>query len=72
MGYLANEWSVLKLLGVFGLGCVVLLGLTLAVVTRQNPSLPSREKATILWFVLCKWAGFSSGGRSAIAHVTHT
>lgn len=66
VGYLANELSVLKLLAVFGSGCVVILGLTLALVMRQNPSLPSREKATILWFVLCKFK--PSGARGAIAH----
>lgn len=64
VGYLANEWSVLKLLGVFGSGCVVVLGLTLALVMRQNPSLPSREKATVLWFVLCKFAGIPGGKRN--------
>ena len=56
VGYLANELSVLSLLGVFGSGCVVILGLTLALVMRQNPTLPSREKAIVLWFVLCKFA----------------
>ena len=56
VGYLANELSVLSLLAVFGSGCVVILGLTLAWVMRQNPTLPSREKATIIWFVLCKFA----------------
>lgn len=54
VGYLANEWSVLKLLGIFGAGCVVILGATLALVKSHNPNLPSREKAAILWFVLCK------------------
>ncbi|MCJ1424824.1 hypothetical protein MMC29_002712 [Sticta canariensis] len=52
VGYLANELSVLSLLGVFGSGCVVILGLTLALVMRQNPTLPPREKAIVLWFVL--------------------
>lgn len=54
VGYLANEWSVLKLLGIFGAGCVGILGTTLALVKRQNPNLPPREKAAILWFILCK------------------
>ena len=48
---------MLKLLGVFASGCVGILGLTLALVRRHNPTLPSREKAAILWFVLCKFAG---------------
>lgn len=52
VGYLANEWSMLQLLAAFGSGCAVILGLTLAAVMRHNPTLPPREKATILWFVL--------------------
>lgn len=67
VGYLANEWSMLQLLAAFGSGCAVILGLTLAVVMRHNPTLPPREKATILWFVLCKFH-IQPRGRSAIAH----
>lgn len=54
VGYLANEFSVLQLLGLFGAGCAVILGFTLVLVRAHNPRLPSSEKATILWFVLCK------------------
>lgn len=54
VGYLANEWSVPTLLGVFAAGWAVILGITLLLVKRHNPSLPSGEKAAILWFVLCK------------------
>ena len=54
VGYLANEWSVPTLLGVFAAGWAFILGITLALVKRHNPSLPSGEKAAILWFVLCK------------------
>ena len=52
VGYLANRWSVPTLLGIFAAGWVVILGITLALVRSHNPKLPSREKATILWFVL--------------------
>ena len=52
VGYLANRWSVPTLLGIFAGGWVVILGITLALVRSHNPNLPSREKATILWFVL--------------------
>ena len=52
VGYLANRWSVWTLLGIFAGGWVVILGITLALVRSHNPTLPSREKATILWFVL--------------------
>ena len=54
VGYLANEWSVVTLLGIFAAGWVVILGTTLVLVRRHNPSLPSTEKASILWFVLSK------------------
>lgn len=52
VGYLANEWSVPTLLGLFAAGWVAILGVTLLLVRQHNPDLPSREKATILWFVL--------------------
>ena len=56
VGYLANEWSVPVLLGIFAAGWVVILGATHVLVKRHNPSLATTEKATILWFVLCKYA----------------
>ncbi len=52
VGYLANKWSVTTLLGIFAAGWVVILGMTLALVRRHNPALPSTDKASILWFVL--------------------
>lgn len=56
VGYLANEASLLQLLGAFGAGCVVVLGTTLALVRGYNPSLPTNEKAAILWNVLSRFA----------------
>lgn len=55
VGYLANEATVLQLLGAFGAGCVVILGTTLALVRGHNPTLPSIEKAAILWNVLSRF-----------------
>ena len=52
VGYLANEWSVPKLLGLFAGGWVVILYATNAMVKSHNPSLSTGEKASILWFVL--------------------
>ena len=56
VGYLANQWSVTKLLGIFAGGLLVILSATLALVRSHNPDLPSRDKATILWFVLSTYA----------------
>lgn len=53
-GYLANQWSVPVLLVVFFGGFAVILGTTLAIVTRVHPGLPKSDKAIILWFVLSK------------------
>ena len=54
VGYLVNEWSVPKLLGVFFAGCGVELGITLLIVNRVNPRLSKGDKAALLWFVVCK------------------
>ena len=54
IGYLANERSVASLLGTFITGCIVILGGTLMFVRQRNPSLPWKEKATILWFILSR------------------
>lgn len=54
IGYLANQWSALTLLGIFFAGCSVILGGTLALVKGHNPKLAGREQAIVLWFVLCK------------------
>lgn len=61
VGYLANDWSVPSLLGLFAGGWAVILAVTLALVKRRNPQLPGWEKATILWFVLCKYFLFWGG-----------
>lgn len=56
VGYLANEATVPQLLGAFGAGCVVVLGITLALVKGHNPNLPAKEKAAVLWNVLSRLA----------------
>ena len=53
VGYLANEWSVPLLLGVFFSGCAVLAVFTHVCATKQNPHLRKSEITTIMWFVLC-------------------
>ena len=54
-GYLANDWDVPTLLAVFAGGWAVILGITLAVVKRYNPTLASSDKICILWFVLSRF-----------------
>lgn len=56
-GYIANEWSVPALLGIFFAGCAVELGITLALVNRFKPTLRNGDKAALLWFVVCKRHG---------------
>ena len=56
VGYLASEFSVLQLLGLFAAGCAFILGLTLVLVRAHNPRLPSSAKTTILGFVLVKFS----------------
>ena len=54
VGYLANQYSTLTLLGIFAAGCVGILGTTHLLVGRFNPRLSNGEKAAILWFILCE------------------
>lgn len=56
VGYLANEATVLQLLGTFGAGCVVVLAITLALVKGHNPNLHAQDKAAVLWNVLSRLA----------------
>ena len=53
VGYLANEWSVTALVGVFFTACVLVLASTQLLLHLCNPQLPGKEKAIVLWFVLC-------------------
>jgi len=51
--YLANEWSVLTLLGAFAACCASVFAVTYVVVMRVRPTMSRGELLTILWFVLC-------------------
>jgi len=50
--YLANEWSVPVLLGIFAAVCASIVIGTVVVVDRAHPHLPKVEKAAIWWFVI--------------------
>ena len=51
--YLANEWSVPVLLGVFAALCATIFFGTMSIVNRVHPNLPAGEKAAIWWLILC-------------------
>lgn len=55
VGYLANEYSVPVLLGIFAAGCAVIVGLTLMLVRALHPRLKTSDKAAIMWFMICKF-----------------
>jgi len=55
VGYLANDYSVPQLLGIFAAGCAAILGFTHVVAKARNPGLPKGEILRIMWFVLCKF-----------------
>lgn len=55
VSYLANEWSVPTLLGVFAGVCATILFATLAIVNKVHPNLRGSDKAAIWWFVLCEF-----------------
>ena len=52
IGYLANEWSVIALLGTFAAACIVVVWTTIVLLRQSSAQLPGKEKATISWFVL--------------------
>ena len=51
--YLANEWSVPVLLGIFAAVCAAIVFGTVVVIDKTHPNLPKGEKAAIWWFVIC-------------------
>jgi len=53
--YLANEWTMGTLLGVFFGGIAAIILFTRLVVNRVHPNLPSSEKAAIWWFIICTY-----------------
>ncbi|MCJ1360199.1 MAG: hypothetical protein MMC33_010202 [Icmadophila ericetorum] len=68
VGYLANDWSVPALLGLFAAGWAVILAVTLSVVKRFNPQVPSWERAVIMWFILSGTIHFFFEGYFAFNH----
>ena len=60
IGYLANDYSVIQLLGIFALTCVVLLGGSFLLVKRYGRRLTAKDEATVLWFTLCMRLAFSA------------
>jgi cholestenol delta-isomerase len=64
-GYLANEYSVAKLLTLFGAGVAGIFAVALVVMGRAGPRLGAGERMVVLWFVLCGFCfsiSFSLGG----------
>ena len=66
VGYLANQWSVPILLGIFAGGTLSILSVTLAFVKRFNKNVQSSDQAAILWFVLCKWRRINCAERTQV------
>lgn len=62
VGYLANEWSVLLLLGIFFGGCAVIFSLTYMIIKKVQPTMPTHEVWTVMWFVLSEWLRSSAIG----------
>ena len=60
VGYLANEYSVPVLLGIFAAGCAAIAGITLTILRRVHPSLSGSDKGAIIWFVICTWPNLQS------------
>ncbi|KAH7391489.1 EBP domain-containing protein [Cadophora sp. MPI-SDFR-AT-0126] len=51
--YLPNDWDVVTLIAVFGLGWAAIMSVTLLIVKKINPGLKKADRALVLWFVLC-------------------
>lgn len=52
-GYIANEMSTIRILGIFAGTCVAVGLPTLVAINRTRPDLKKREVSTAMWFVLC-------------------
>lgn len=60
IGYLANEWSVPLLLGIFTALLVALLGATRVIAKMVQPHIQDTELLCVMWFVMSKWPYFFS------------
>jgi cholestenol Delta-isomerase len=54
VGYLANDWDVPTLVGLFFGGWAVISAVTISGIRWYNPRLGGWDQATTMWFVLCK------------------
>jgi cholestenol Delta-isomerase len=55
VGYIANEWSMTKLLTVFFGSVGAYLSTTFLIVRSFNPKLNGRDLGTVVWFVLSRF-----------------
>lgn len=54
VGYVANEWSMLKLLTVFFGSCGIYLATVFVLARSFNPKLNGKDLSCVVWFVLSK------------------
>ncbi|KAL3424763.1 3-beta-hydroxysteroid-Delta(8),Delta(7)-isomerase 2 [Phlyctema vagabunda] len=66
--YLANEWSVPVLLGIFFTGCAAIVFGTRLTVKRIYPNLPRSEKCAIWWFIISGAIHFFFEGYFSLNH----
>jgi len=59
IGYLANESSVLLLLGIFAALVAALLGGTRVIAKMVQPHIQDTELLCVMWFVMSKWPHFT-------------
>jgi hypothetical protein len=52
--FVPNTFGTLALVGVFGIGCFLILGSALLIAIRANPDLKSSDRLLVIWFVLCR------------------
>lgn len=55
VGYVANDWSMEAIFGVFGGALCMLYAATRALSKYVNPRLASRDQVLAVWFVLCAY-----------------
>ncbi|KUJ12347.1 EBDP4, emopamil-binding protein [Mollisia scopiformis] len=53
INYLANDKDPLFLISVFATGCIIILTTTILLIRKTNPTLPTSDFFTVLWFVMC-------------------
>ncbi|KAL1954791.1 hypothetical protein VTO42DRAFT_694 [Malbranchea cinnamomea] len=68
VGYTANEWPTLFLVGTFLGGWSALLLLTLVGVSYVSPNLPKMDKVAVLWFVFTGSIHFFFEGYFVVNH----